>query len=412
MTNVLPDVKYSVEQNEKYVKRPLPSIPGIYIHIPFCRKICPFCPFTVRKDRGELHESYLDLIQQEMRLRAEQFHSQLEPLHSIYLGGGTPSSLTVSEIETLMKTIKNHFELSQPVEISMELNPEDVRLEYLQGLFSLGINRISLGGQSFFPEILKTLGRNHTAQQHQQAVELMRHSPFENYNVDLMFGIPGQTLEMFQNDVKKITAAKPKHLSLYGLDIEPDTPFAHQPEIVAWVQNNQVLFESMYLWAIEYLSQQGFEHYEVANFAQKGFRSVSNLLVWSGLPYLGFGVSAHSYVPNQRWANVQSLRLYADKLNQATEPVAFVENLTGSQQANETLMLGLRQTKGLDLRHWARVFKIEWSSTQQKLVTKLCEENYAEWNDPLLQLKPKGLLIADGITARLMLFETPGLRAK
>ncbi len=379
------------------------SIRAIYIHIPFCRRICPFCAFAVRKDRAGLHGVYLKQLLQEIRWRAEQFQKELSPLESIYIGGGTPSSLTLAEVEILINGVKSLLDCSKTVEISFEVNPEDATVAYIQGLAELKIGRISLGLQSFQESSLKTLKRNHTVEHDLKALEALQINAIANFNLDLMFGIPGQTFESFQKDIRQYLKYKPAHLSLYGLEIEPNTPFAHQAEVVKWGEEQKDLARAMYLWAVERLQTQGIFQYEVSNFSKPGLESRSNLMVWSGSPYLGFGTGAHSFLPGQRWGNHRSLRTYQTALEKKGWPVAFEEKLSLTEQANEKLMLGLRQASGFSTTSWLEEFGFEWPQKNMELVEQLCRQGYLLWNAPVLSLPPQGMLLADEITEQLML---------
>lgn len=388
---------------------PTASVPSkihaLYVHIPFCRHLCPFCAFAVRKDRANAHQAYLDSLLVELKLRKTQLVKELGEISVIYFGGGTPSSLTIPEVQDLINGIGSHLNLSNQVEISFEVNPEDASTAYFAGLAECGISRISLGGQSFQADTLTTLDRNHTVEHLQHALEDLHSSPIQNFNLDLMFGVPQQSLESFQADIACLEQHQPQHVSLYALDIEPDTPFAHQQQKVDWVENHRALTRDMYLWAVERLKSYGIFQYEVSNFARKGHESQSNLGVWSGAPYLGLGVGAHSFVNQRRWANHRSLRPYQAALSKESFPESFHETLTHVQQANEMLMLGLRQTQGFSVQRWEENFDLEWPSAHRKMTDQLIAEGLAQWNPPNLQLTPSGLLMADEITASFLLEE-------
>ena len=378
-------------------------IQALYIHIPFCRQICPFCAFAVRKDHIALHKTYLHYLEQEMEWRAAQFERELGELQSIYIGGGTPSSLSLEEVEFLLKGVRSHFHRSAKTEVSFEVNPEDATPAYIQGLKQLGIERISLGMQSFQESSLRTLKRNNSVQDGLQALAALQESGVCNFNLDLMFGIPEQSLHEFQNDLMIFLRHNPSHLSLYALDIEPRTPFAKQEKIVEWVKQHQDLTRAMYLWAIEKLSAHGLAQYEVSNFARSGHESRSNLMVWSGKAYLGLGMGAHSYFQGCRWSNHRFLKNYQSALEDKQWPVAFQEELSIIQQANEGLLLSLRQVVGFSVEEWEKTYGLAWPCKNQIVVEELCEQGLARWNAPHLLLPPEGMLLADEITAQLML---------
>lgn len=378
-------------------------IEALYIHIPFCRKICPFCAFAVRKERASLHKIYLRLVLQELQKRVDQFEQQLGKIASLYIGGGTPSSLELEEVAFLLKTVQRSVDCAEGIEISFEINPEDATEEYIEGLRQIGINRMSLGVQSFQEISLATLQRNHTVVHSMKAVEILKATGISNFNLDLMFGIPGQTLETFQNDLNLFLQSTPTHLSLYSLDIEPNTLFAHQPEKVQWVEQNRDLTQEMYLCALAQMKSQGILQYEVSNFAKPHQESRSNLLVWAGQSYLGLGTGAHSYVQGVRWSNHRSLKNYQRALEKKEVPVAFEEELSLTEQANESLMLGLRQSAGFSVNTWDKKFAIAWPEQNRKLVEALQSQGYLQWLPPVVSLLPKGMMLADEITEQLML---------
>lgn len=384
--------------------KPMRHIRSIYIHIPFCGKLCPFCGFAVRKDRKQFHQTYLDALSLEFQKQTEQYCESLAPLESIYIGGGTPSRLSVEELRRLMLLIKKNFKWNDTIEIAIELNPEDVNRNYLKCLEEIGVTRLSLGGQSFNSDILKTLGRSHTPQHFWEAIKLIRNSGIDNFNLDLMFGVPGQTLPMYREDIKEVINVCPTHVSLYSLEVIERTAFIKQKNILAWVgqENYHELCENMYLWGVEALEDSGLYQYEVSNFASKGNRGKSNLCVWDGEPYLGFGAGAHSYISPYRWANVRSATKYVRQIQNGVWPIDFEERLSPSQQANEVLMLKLRQPAGINISEWENDFGVSWSQEKKHYAELLCENGYTQWKSNILSLTKQGFLIADAITAKLM----------
>jgi oxygen-independent coproporphyrinogen-3 oxidase len=388
-------------------------VPAVYLHIPFCRHICPFCSFAVRRDRVELHEKYILGMLDEIARRAAwmkekpQINRDLklsghELLESIYFGGGTPSSLTISEVELLLSQVRNCFPCSDQVEISFEMNPEDVNPEYLSGLAEIGVNRLSLGGQSFQTLTLKNLGRIHSGLELRKAVKAIANSAIENWSLDLMFGIPEQSIAMFKNDVEEALSYNPSHISLYGLEIHEKTPFGKNKQIRKWDTEHQQQFEEMYLWANARLIQARLFQYEVSNFSLKTKEGRNNLLVWSGNEYLGFGVGAHSYLSQTRWGNKRSLNTYLKDLEHNSWPVDFEEQLQVNEQASESLMLALRQPKGVNIEQWQKRFGLQWKKQQLDLVEELCTAGRAFRKGQHLCLTAKGMLLADRITVELM----------
>ena len=395
------------------MQKKLSPIPAVYLHIPFCRTICPFCSFTVRRDRAKMHEKYIQGMLVEIDRRAEMLKDKERKenekklsgqilLKSIYIGGGTPSCLTIPEVSVLLTKVRENFPWSDQIEISFEMNPDDVNPEYLSGLADIGVNRLSLGGQSFQSSTLHKLGRCHTVADLRNAISVIANSSFDNWNLDLMFGIPEQGVTMFKNDVEEALRYEPSHISLYGLEIHERTPFGNNPQIRKWELEHLDQFEEMYLWATDYLEKAGLFQYEISNFSKKTNKGRQNLLVWSGQEYFGFGVGAHSYHMGTRWGNVRSIRTYLQHLGQNTGPTEFIEQLSEKQLAVEFLMLGLRQCEGINIKEWQTRFGLHLQNQQLKFVQELCGDGRAFWEGQHLCLTPKGMLLADKITVQLM----------
>ena len=379
-----------------------PAISALYVHIPFCHRICPFCSFAVRKNRPSVHREYLEAVLLETRRRVQDI--TINDLESLYIGGGTPSILSSTEIIFLMQGIRQSWPHSRDCQISIECNPEDVKSDYLGTLLNSGVNRLSIGVQSFQQEFLKSLGRNHTIEHLRQNLIALKDVGWTNFNVDLMFGLPNQTLEQFQFDVKKALEWDPAHLSFYALELAEQTPFGKSERIQKSWQDSQEITTDMYLWATEYLVNNGWEHYEVSNFAKPNYQGRMNQMVWNGSGYLGVGVGAHSYDGKSRWGNLRPLHRYLELLEENCWPTAFTETLTQTEKANEFLMLQLRQTKGLSLKKWEDDFAPKnWMDNHFDVLRAWQKEGLLNWIGNRIVLTKKGLLVADALTAELSL---------
>ena len=379
-----------------------PAISALYVHIPFCHQICPFCSFAVRKNRPSIHGEYLEAVLLETGRRVQGI--TISDLESLYIGGGTPSVLSSTEIIFLMQGIRQSWPLSKDCQISLECNPEDVQSNYLGALLSSGVNRLSIGVQSFQQEFLKNLGRNHTVEHLRMNLIALKDVGWTNFNVDLMFGLPNQTLEQFQFDVKKALEWDPTHLSFYALELAEQTPFGKSERIQKSWQDSQEITTDMYLWATEYLVNNGWEHYEVSNFAKPNYQGRMNQMVWNGSGYLGVGVGAHSYDGKSRWGNLRPLHRYLELLEENCWPTAFTETLTQTEKANEFLMLQLRQTKGLSLKKWEGDYAPKnWMDNHADVLRAWQKEGLLNWIGNRIVLTKKGLLVADALTAELSL---------
>lgn len=378
------------------------SIQALYVHLPFCHRICPFCAFAVHGNQPRLHAPYLAALRQEILLLGAAHPASTQAVASVYVGGGTPSTLAVAELAPLLEGLRASFAIQPDAQWSFELNPEDLSAAYLQGLHGLGINRLSLGLQSLDDAALRALGRNNTAASGRAALELLRTGPIADYNVDLLLGAPGVPLSVFRTDVETLAALGPPHLSLYALDVEPGTLFARNADIVAATTAARDAQAETLLWAAAYLAEAGYRHYEVSNFCKPGQEGRQNLLVWDGADYLGMGMGAHSHVNGERWWNERHLRAYGRALAAGRLPIASRERLSPVQQANEMLMLALRRAEGLDMAAWEAAGG-SWDERRRVLARRLVSQGQARLEGSRLSLTEAGLLLADGITEALML---------
>lgn len=311
---------------------------GLYIHVPFCASKCAYCDFYSRV-RQDQKAAYLDALCAEIRSYAPQKLTA----DSIFFGGGTPSILRPEELRQILTTIRETFSLTDDAEITMEANPETVDISYLFAVRKIGVNRLSYGVQSAIQKELSALGRRHTFPRAIQAVQDARSAGFHNISLDLMLGIPYQTMETLQETLREILALEPEHLSCYLLKIEEGTPFYRRhAEILCASEDDTADF---YLETCQTLRAQGYRHYEISNFAREGFESRHNLKYWRDEPYLGFGPAAHSCINGRRFYNPPDLDAYI-----AAEGLcARSETNQPAGRAAERLMLGLRLAEGVDL---------------------------------------------------------------
>jgi oxygen-independent coproporphyrinogen III oxidase len=320
---------------------------GLYVHVPFCRSKCAYCDFYSVTDPA-LIPAWLKAVGQEISLYAGEFPA----FDTLYLGGGTPSLLSESELAALMETSLHRVSLAPDREITLEANPDDLTPEKLQAYRCLGVTRLSLGVQSFDDADLRFLGRRHTAGQSWEAARLAREAGFVNLSLDLIYGLPGQSLADWERHLAAALAFEPEHLSCYQLTVEPGTELARR-------QGGQALMgeegeRELFLFTSAYLTGQGYWHYEISNFA-RGETQVSrhNLKYWQRAPYLGLGPTAHSFDGVQRWWNHRDLGRYCQALAAGAAPVAGRETLSEDQARLEQLYLGFRTVSGVDLKAMA-----------------------------------------------------------
>ena len=326
------------------------SIRHIYVHIPFCARICPYCAFYKdlldRSQTGRFCEAILRDLDQQCASFA------LTP-ETIYFGGGTPTALTTSQLEFLLGGFHERLDLSSLAEWTIEANPGSVSARKAELLHKLGVTRVSLGIQSWDDELLKLLGREHNSQQAEQSFHILRAARFPNINVDLMFGLPGQTIEHWKFTLEKTIDLRPDHISTYCLTYEEDTEFflRHARGELRQDTDADAAFFEMTMCVLE---DAGYDHYEISNYARPGFASVHNRAYWRGKDYLGIGPSAFSTVGMQRWQNVCDYRGYADRVLSGQSPRGFSENLTNEMKRSERIALSLRMREGIaasELKH-------------------------------------------------------------
>lgn len=317
----------------------------LYFHIPFCAKLCPYCSFYVDTAFKNKNRRFLDAL-----LREVESTLPLQP-ETVYFGGGTPSALSLSELEYLLSRLGQLLDLSALQEWTFEVNPATVSVEKARLLKSFGVNRISLGVQSWEESVLKTLGRIHDAAQCHKTYELLRNAGFSNINIDLMFAVPGQTIEQWLRTLAKTVALRPEHVSAYCLTYEEDTDFFRRLTGGQFQQNDEWdadLFEA----TMNTLMDAGLEHYEISNYASPGRRSAHNAAYWNGADYLGFGPSAFSTLGGahgaRRWQNIANTVEYTERLLAGHSVLGFEETLDQKMRTGEVLAFQIRTSEGID----------------------------------------------------------------
>jgi oxygen-independent coproporphyrinogen-3 oxidase len=351
------------------------------------------------------HGSFIDAMCNELEYYAKKY---VEPVESIYLGGGTPSLLQIDELARLLTTIERNFDVSLIRETTIEMNPEAAELDYLQALRSLGVNRLSLGVQSFFPSDLEFMNRSHTAEQAETSIDLVKKAGFENFSVDLIFGIPGQPVEYWFANIQKVIRLGAPHISTYNLTIEERTPLYKMVEKGAVHPAPEDELEEKYRFTMDFLRQHGYEHYEISSFALPGMRSQHNQVYWDHKNYLGFGPSAHSFwwrgLPAYRWHNERNLRRYEALLQQHQLPIEGKEAMSLDMLANEYILLKLRTSEGIELDRLQNQYGVDLIYEKEEQVEELVQEGYVDPSvNGHLKLTDSGKLLCDAITYKLLL---------
>jgi oxygen-independent coproporphyrinogen-3 oxidase len=368
---------------------------GIYIHIPFCEKKCFYCDFYSLENHSQRKEFVGSLIK-EIELFSMN-HSQHYKVDTIFFGGGTPSLLTANEINRIMESLYKYFDISSGVECTMECNPGTVNLESLLRYRQIGVNRLSFGVQSFFDDELKFLSRIHDSHQATEAVVLARKSGFENINLDLMYGLPNQTIARVAANLVKTVELNPDHISAYNLIVEPGTPLYASVSFGEVKPLDEATEAQMYQLTMSFLEDNGYGHYEISNYSRTGFQCRHNLKYWNCEEYVSFGPSAHSHLDGVRWWNVSSLSNYISSLSEDKLPISAKESLTETQLIDEFILLQLRQGK-IDLRVLKDKFAIE---LVPDFVWDLEANGYANVSDGRFLLTERGFIVCDKIVEEL-----------
>lgn len=381
---------------------------SIYAHIPFCIKKCPYCDFNSVATALIPDNVYINTL-----IRELLFHIKERPvlstktLETIYIGGGTPSLISPHNIKRLLSGIRQAFAESNPEEITMEINPGTVTKDSLAAFRNAGINRLSIGIQSFNDKTLKTLGRIHSVDNSIKCYEYARMAGFDNIGIDLIFGAPGQSIEEWEQDLKTAVALKPEHISTYNLTVEKGTLFFElhkNGKLILPSEEEQVL---MYELAIDSLKEAGCNHYEISNFSLTGFESQHNLRYWSCMDYIGLGAGAHSYISfpawGIRWWNESAPASYMRQINEMRQAIAGKERLTKKEALEEGIFLGLRRTAGIDMDWFLKRFNTPLNDLYMHKIDALKTKGLLrEDNAGSVILTRKGILLSNEVISELI----------
>lgn len=376
---------------------------GIYIHIPFCQRRCAYCDFFSSTD-STLKEAYVTALCRELDIRKDYIGTS-SPVRTIYLGGGTPSQLTLSQLERLFLYIYKVYAIAPDAEVTLEANPDDLSEAYVSGLKAmLPVNRISMGVQTFDDQRLHQLGRRHTARQAIEAVSRCRTHGFHNLSIDLIYGLPHQTLDEWDKELEQATALNVPHLSAYHLTYEEGTPLwrMKQQSIVSEV--DEEVSAAMYARLVECLTNAGYQHYEISNFCQPRMESRHNSSYWQGVPYLGCGAAAHSYNGHSRQWNIASIPQYIQGINEGS-PFIECEELDLHTRYNDYLVTTLRTRWGASLKHVRSEFGQELHTYLQRMARLHLQRGHLEVQGDTLHLTDKGIFLSDGIISDLLWVE-------
>lgn len=373
---------------------------GLYVHIPFCVRKCPYCDFNTFTLEKHAVRFFLRWLQTELRLIGERFSPP--PLDTLFIGGGTPTVLSGAQLSELLGWVHEYIGLSPGAEITVEANPGSVTRRGLQAMRESGINRVSLGVQSFSDEMLRVIGRNHTVRDIETSYDLIRRSGFDNVNFDLMYALPNQTFADWQATLQRAISLGPEHLSCYSLIIEEGTPFGElhaRGELPLPPDDEEA---AMFEYTIDTCVEAGYEHYEISNFARLGFRCRHNELYWRNESWLAAGPGAHGYWQGKRYWNERGLEEYGRCLEAGELPIDGFETPTLDEQMDETMMLGLRLVGGVDVREFAWRFGRTVDDVYGDTLARLSDWGTVTLEGDKLRLTRRGILLANRVLAEFL----------
>lgn len=372
---------------------------GLYIHIPFCRSKCDYCDFYSLAGREARMDDYQKALLTHLKETAPQAESC--KVDTIYFGGGTPSYYGEKRLRELLSAIAKLFHVEKGAEITLEANPDSVDFKMLRRLRKAGFNRLSMGMQSACPAELEAIHRPHTAAQVTEAVEAARKAKIENLSLDLIYGLPGQTMDSWRDTVEAALAMKPEHLSCYGLKVEAGTPLAARVEAGEVLPDDDVQAD-LYLWTVDRLKEAGYAQYEISNFARPGRESRHNLRYWLTQPYIGFGPGAHSDFGGHRFSIVRDLEGYIKGVLEGGRIVDSDDRISQQERGSEYLMLRLRTTQGVDEWEYRRNYHMDFAPIRARLEEFRAYDWAQQEADGRWHLTPKGFLVSNQLIGDLL----------
>ncbi len=378
---------------------------ALYIHFPFCVRKCLYCDFNSRADAAASPTEYVSALQKEMGLRRERLPGEIRA-DTLYFGGGTPSLLDPRLVAVVVETADRLFGLDPAAEITLEANPGTVTREKLAGYRSAGVNRISLGAQSFSDRMLSQLGRVHSGREAIEAFAVARDAGFADIGIDLIHSLPGQDLGMWLAELERAVRLRPEHISSYGLSIEDGTSFHDMERRGELALPAEETAARMFETTSEVLGEAGYEHYEISNYALAGYRSLHNRNYWQRGNYLGFGAGAHSFLAlpsfGRRWKNAEDTERYLRILGNGAIPEEETSSLTGKEAMAETMFLGLRMLEGIDPERFRREFGVAPEEAYPVEYLGLLAAGLLELANGRLRLSPRGLILANQVFVKFV----------
>lgn len=369
---------------------------GLYIHIPFCIKKCLYCDFVSASCSDELHKRYFDALKKEISLYRGA------KINTVFIGGGTPSSVDEKYILHLLEAVYKNFSVSRDAEITIEANPGTLNEKKLSAYKAAGINRISIGAQSMQDRELKALGRIHLSHHIIKAAQLIKSAGLYNFNIDLMLAIPHQNMKSLSDTLSKAVSLSPAHISAYSLIIEEKTPFYDMAKDGTLDMPDEDTERDMYDYAVDFLERNGYKQYEISNFAKSGFECRHNLKYWHCMPYIGIGCAVHSYDGKTRYANTSDISEYINLINEGLPCVKVKEVLSENDKISEYIIMALRLREGIIFEDFYKKFGFSFEKKYDKLIKKYVSMGFFDLSDRSIRFTQKGISISNSILSEFV----------
>ncbi len=367
-----------------------------YVHIPFCTQICYYCDFSKVFIKNQPVDSYLEHLLEEYR------SYDIQQLRTLYIGGGTPTALSAQQLETLLDGLTKDLDLSTLKELTIEANPGDLDADKIAVLKNSAVNRVSLGVQTFDDKMLKKIGRSHLEKDIYENIDRLKLAGFDNISIDLIYALPGQTMEQVKDNVAKAIALDIPHMSLYSLILENHTVFMNRMRRGKLPLPKEEVEAEMFEYIIAELENAGFEHYEISNFSKPGFESRHNLMYWDNAEYFGIGAGASGYVNGVRYKNHGPIRHYMKAVETGNARINE-EHLSQREQMEEEMFLGLRKKSGVSIRRFEEKFATSFEELYGQVVRDLCQQGLLQVNKDQIRMTKKGLFLGDTVAERFIL---------
>ncbi len=378
---------------------------GVYIHIPFCHQICNYCDFNKFYFKNQPVDEYIEALGKEMALATQKNPESFRHIETIFLGGGTPTALSPQQLDKLLTLIRTYIPMNSVTEFTSEANPDELSAEKLQVLFEGGVNRLSMGVQSFDQGLLQKIGRTHSNEHVYETIALAKKIGFQNISIDLMYGLPGQTMAQWKDSLEKALALDLPHFSAYSLIVEPKTIFYNQYAKGKLLLPTEDLEADMYDVLMQQMELQGLQQYEISNFAKPGYHSEHNKIYWDNDEYAGFGAGAHGYLAGVRYSNHGPLKKYMETVFAGELPIVHEHEVSQAEKREEQMFLGLRKTEGVKHKIYEEKLKVPIVAHYDSVLKELVSKGLLEHDDVGVRLTRKGRFVGNEVFQQFLLEE-------